>query len=819
MGPLHKKEFIKLVKSTPPILTDFMEGLSSEQVKQREKSGLVNKVPKKVTKTYWQIFFDNFFSFFNLIYFVIAVLMIVADIRRAFAYFFLIPIISNIIIGLITDIHARHLVDRLRLITEEKIKVMRDGREVSLPTASLVLSDIVVLTSGDQVPSDGVLVNGRLSMDESLVTGEAEAIEKVVGSKVLSGSYVKAGKAYIRLERIGIASYAEGLQDTAKAFVRPKSELKSSCLRIFWTTGIIAIIIGAFSILTWFLSRPLTYESFQALMPSLSGSLVAMIPAGLYLLVSLTLGVGVVHLARQRMNVQELYCIEMLARVDTICFDKTGTLTDGHLAVKDFYNYSDFTDSDLQSYLGSLIKATGDDNATARAIREAYSAGQFISSASIPFDSGKKCSAATFDSIGTFVLGAPDFLEATIPPIAEDRIRHLTERGYRALGLFYSKKSIRDGASLPGKLILVAVISLSDHLKPDAKANIAWFRQNDVQVKVISGDNPITVSEIANEAGVPHAADYISMKGIKDADIPTLASHYAVFGRVSPTQKALLVSSLQNQGHKVAMTGDGVNDILALKTADCSIAMASGSAAAKNVAHMVSVDNDFSKLPIVVQEGRRVINNLQRTASLFLSKTIFAIVLSLFFMISFWAHIGEGYPFKTQNMVVWELVTIGGGGFFLALEPTKDRVKGSFMENVMIRAIPAGIAEIVGVIIIFAIKEGTPNFFSEEEASTLATILFTGVSFLVLFRVSRPFDAYRRIVFIGLSLFAVLFFFLDAWTRHGSFGLYYHDITLNQWSLCAGLFFGIVLLYFSFDFFSDKMLTIIKERMVKKHAS
>jgi cation-transporting ATPase E len=702
-----RNEFIEEVKNAPVIEADFMMGLSASQVNERNKEGFYNKVTKKVTKTYWEIFADNIFSFFNMVFFGIAILMLTAKMEPGF-YMFMIPILCNIVVGLVSDIHARILVDKLRLVTDPKVRLMRDGKEVEVAVDDIVLSDIMVLTSGDQICADGLIVNGRLSLDESLVTGESETVKKELGEQVLSGTFVRSGKAYVRVNRVGIANYAEGLQNSAKRFERPNSELKSSCLKIFWTTGILASLFGIIMTITWLAKQDYSYESYQRFVASISGSMAAMIPAGLYLLTSLTLTIGVINLAKKRMNVQQLYCIEMLARVDTICFDKTGTLTDGNLNVKDLYNYSNMTDEDLKLYLYSLVNATGDENGTAKAIKLAYKCDPLVAEKHIPFDSEKKYSAAQFNDIGTIVLGAPGFVPSLPNEVASARVQQIASRGQRAIGIYFSKKPFA-GSEIPAKLQWIGVMTLSDHIKEDAKTTIAWFKQNGVNTKVISGDNPVTVSEISNEVGVPGAANYISMENVKDEDIPSLVDKYTVFGRVKPEQKALIISALQEEGHKVAMTGDGVNDIIALKKADCSIAMASGSSAARNVAHMVSLDNDFSKLPDVVTEGRRVINNLQRTASLFLSKTIFAVILTFAFLIISWSG-GHPYPFTTKNMIVWEMVTIGAGGLLLSLQPSKERLRGSFMVNVLSRSIPAGVIEMLSVALLFAIAAIWPSF-------------------------------------------------------------------------------------------------------------
>ena len=823
-----KAAFLEDIKNAKEILPDFTVGLNEEEVKERQKEGFTNKVAKKVTKTYWQIFADNVFSFFNILLFAITACMVAAGIHEIKYYFFLIVISCNIVIGLISDIHARVLVDKLRVITDPKARVIRSGKEIEIPINEIVLSDIMLLKAGDQIGADAILVEGSMKTDESLITGESAAVIKNQGDIIFSGSYVKSGTAYARVTKVGIANYSEGLQDSAKKFSRPKSELKRSCVLIFGFTGTIAILMGAAMLITLFVQKgsALTQNDYFNFTRQASGSLIAMIPTGLYLLISLTLATGVISLAKKRMNVQELYCIEMLARVDVICFDKTGTLTDGTLMVERLYNYTDMTESELEEKIGSIVKGAGDDNATAQALLKAYPTAKEECVNSIPFDSEYKYSGVTIKGDGAWIIGAPEFVPSKVSEEASSRIEQLASRGYRVLGVFHSKNPI-ENSKIPSKLTLVGLISLSDHIKDDAAKNIAWFVENGVDVKVISGDNPITVAEIANHVGVPGAARFISMDKVADEDIPEIAKSYSVFGRVKPEQKALIIHALQDEGHKVAMTGDGVNDIIALKTADCSIAMASGSSAARNVAHIVSLDNDFSKLPDVVGEGRRVINNLQRTASLFLTKTIFAVVISFVFLVSSWISRSSpysGYPFNTANMGVWEIVTIGGGGFFLALQPSKEKICGGFLKNVIGNALPAGIAECLSVIIIFSIYWACPSFFGNDPessflaAKTVSVLLFTFLSYQILLRVSLPLDKYRLFVFLAMLFFGVLFFVIDIVTpgkgmvggrETGSrlFDLYYSYISGKQILLLLGVLVGLVIIYFVFDYLMRKYVT------------
>ncbi len=740
--------------------TDFLVGLNDEQVQSRIDDGLVNKSKKTVTKTTWQILKDNVFTFFNIIFFIICIILIIAraDLKN---FFFILPVSGNIVLGLVADFRARALVNKLSLVTNPRQSVMRNEKEIMVASDEIVLSDIIVLRAGDQVCADAIVVGGKASFNESSITGESDSISKEVGDEILSGTYVVSGLVYARVIRIGAASYIEGVTAAARNFSRPKSEIKMSCLYVFRLTGTIAIVFAIAMTVIWLFKSEISYESFSEFATTFAGSLVAMIPAGLYLLSSITLGIGVINLGRKQVNVQELFCIETLARADVICFDKTGTLTDGTLTIKELYNYSNMSDEDIKDRMASLVASTKDTNGTASAISSSFGQGKNKAVAVIPFDSAYKYSAATFENGETYVLGAYGFVDAKPVAEIEQMIKKMAAQGERAVCFYRCPKPLKND-KISAKCELIAVLDIADHIKEDASDNIDWFISNGVDVKVISGDDPITVAKIANQVGVPHAANYVSMDGVTLQEIPELVKNHSVFGRVSPTQKEAIVSALQAQGHKVAMTGDGVNDILALKKADCSICMASGSSAARNSAHMIVMDNTFSHLPDVVAEGRRVVNNLQRTSSLFLSKTVFAIIMSLVFMITNICG-GPSYPFTTSNMILWETITIGGGGFLLALEPSKEPITGTFLGNVAKTALVAGGVETLSVLVIYLAYLIVPDLFmsSRTVVSTVAVYVFSIISYLVLFKNCLKLNRYRATVFIALVVVGVAFLVAD----------------------------------------------------------
>jgi len=751
-------------------------GLTAEQVELRHKQKLVNKTKKTVTKSYGKILFDNFCNPFNLLLLVITGVMIWG--RLSITHFIFAGVFGlNIAIGIYQDVHARILLERLKVLSDNKAVVLRDGKDTEIFTNEIVLSDIIVFKQGDQIPADAVILRGHCSCDESLLTGESIAAAKGPGDPLYSGSFLASGSCVAQVVAVGGDAYAEKLRATASAFARPKSEIAQSIWNITVTCALTALIYGVIFTVIAFVKR---HVSLDALFPmtqdgsffieSLSGSMVAMLPTGMFLLTSVALTTGVIALARKNMLVQELYCIEMLARVDTICFDKTGTLTDGDMTVKEVISFHNYNEAEIAYAISALLHSTGDDNVTARAMKERFGArnkGKVLES--LPFNSHKKYSAVCLTDIGSFVVGAYEFAPIKKEPEVELLLQSYEKEGYRCLIIGHSENEISNGV-LPKNFEICGLLVLSDRIKPSAKDNIDWFQNSGVTVYVISGDNPITVSEIAKQCGIKKADCYADMSSVKDEDIPELVKTCRVFGRVLPEQKRLIVEALKKEGHKVAMTGDGVNDILALKSADCSIAMASGSSAAKSVAHLVCTKSDFSSLPDVVAQGRRVINNLQRSCSLFLSKTVFAMLVSAAFLISVLCG-GPRYPFSTSHMLVWEIFSIGIPSFFLALQPSSERIEGSMMKNIFVRAIPFGIAETLCVAVpylFYAIAPSLISYNPEEVYKVLVSlciISFSIMSYGTLLRVCLPLNKYRATVFFTSLVIGILIFVPDYFVR------------------------------------------------------
>lgn len=783
------KEFKLDQSKIEPLICDLSNGLSEQQISQRIEEGLTNKISKTVSKSYGKIIFDNLFNFFNLILIAVAIFMIVAGAgpqNFMFAYLLLI----NIAIGLFQDIKARKQVDKLKVVSYPTVTVIRGGKETKIPANMLVLSDIVVLKTGDQIVADSTLLEGFLEVNESLLTGESLNIKKAINDTVFSGSFVTSGKAKVRVNRVGKANYAETLQSKAKNFKRPKSQILASLNKLFSLIGIIVVVLGVAMLTTYIVKGSFTQNFLDATL-SFSGSIIAMVPIGMYLLVTLTLAVGVIRLAKRRTLVQELYCIETLARVDVLCLDKTGTITDGTMSLNNLVVLDGYEKNDIQNVLFTLVTSTNDENSTALAIKNDLGKSNLLDfTSALSFSSVRKYSATMLSDGRCFVLGAREFLnhsDKSIDKICEE----YEKRGLRVLLLGYSKRGLTSEDVFP-KVESAAVIVLEDHIKDDAIKTIGWFKNNGVGIRIISGDSPISVSEIAKRVGVENSDKYISLEAMPLDEVKKIASKYTVFGRVSPEQKEVIIKALQEEGHTVAMTGDGVNDILALKVADCSIAMAKGSDAAKAASHLVSMDSNFSSLPDVVTEGRRVINNLQRTCSVFLVKTIFAMIMTTIFLFTLWFG-GLKYPYKPNNMYIWELLTIGLGAFFLSLQPNEERIKNSFMSNILTKSVPGGIIQVFFALVFFVIylickNTGNGAFFTAQTAITMSVICFTIISFVTLIIVSIPFDIYRKVLALGIAAIMAIFFIIDyfciynpAQNKASFFLIDYNSITSSNW--------------------------------------
>lgn len=731
------------------------EGLTKAQVNQRIHEGNVNVNDDKSGKTILQILFSNIFTFFNMLYLVITVLLCYAQSFKNLT--FLVVVVANTLIGIIQEIKARNMIRKLTLVTQAKANVIREGRNEVIDANEVVIDDVVVFTIGNQIYSDSIVMEGNLEVNESMITGESDAISKKVGDFLYSGSFVVSGNAYAKIENVGKQNYIEKLATEAKKQKGRKSELLSTLNYIIRTIGFIIVPLFIIQLLQAWAGKDLDISFhvwFQDSIKTISGSIIGLIPSGLFLLTSIALYTAIWRLGKKNNTlVQESYSIEMLARVDTLCLDKTGTITDGTMRVVDCIEIDNKTDYSIREIVGSMMSTFKDVNATSEALIRFFSKNNVLTpEAILPFSSKRKFSAITFKNVGTFYLGAPEFVLIDNYKKVQAKIEKFASQGCRILALAYTSTGIKkEGIASNAKV--VALIVIQDHIREDAYETIEYFRNNDVDIRVISGDNPITVSEIARRVGIPNAHRYVSLEGLSDDEVKEIALDYTIFGRVTPNQKRALVIALKEHKRTVAMTGDGVNDILAMKESDCSIAMASGSEATKNIANIVLMDSNFASMPAVVSEGRRVINNIQRTSTLFLVKTLFTLFLTIFYL-----SLGTSikYPFEPSQLLLIELFIIGLPSTVISLQPNNERVKGHFLLNVVKSSLPGALVILFFHIAVwyFTMKkplESFPSLISIGENtavySTVLLIVTIVVCLFVLYRMCKPFNLMRGILF------------------------------------------------------------------------
>ena len=753
-----KKPEPTVQKRVKRVKTDYETGLTSEQVQERIAKGQTNASPNANVKTIRSIICENLFTFFNILCFLIAIALVVVNILYKQAWsniFFMVTILINIIIGIVQEIKAKKTIEKLSLLTAPVVKVIRDKTEESIAMEEVVVDDIVVLSTGKQIVADCVVVEGNIEVNESVLTGESLPIKKKVGDTLLAGSFVVSGHCHARVEKVGMNNYIQQLALTAKKYRKPKSELFSSLKLIIKVIGILIVPI---TVLMFLNSMNQPNSTIASSITTTAGSTIGMIPAGMFLLSSISLTVSVIKLARKKALVQDLYCVEMLARVNVLCLDKTGTITDGTMKVFNCLQLTN-TDQTIKRIMGSMLSALGDNNQTSQALINYFGYNKEMTPViTIPFSSSRKLSAVTFDGSGTYIMGAPEFV---IPNMKDEKLQSMVEQyakdGYRTLLLAHSKKSISKD-TLPDDREAIALIILEDHIREDAAKTIAWFKNNGVKVKIISGDNPLTVSEIAKRVGVEGTDSFISLDGLNEKQIIAAANKYTVFGRVTPEQKALLVKTMKSEGNTVAMTGDGVNDILALKEADCSIAMASGNEAVRSVSHMVLLNSDFSSMPGTVIEGRKVINNVQKASSLFFMKTLFSIIFSIVVII-----IGQSYPFTTSRTLLFEWFVIGIPSFILAFLPNDKPIEGKFIYNLIKNALPGAITLVLNVSAVYLYNHIVNHSIAGnmEVVSTMSTIILTLTGLAMLYRLCKPFNGVTAFLFT--SMITLCFVCMFAW--------------------------------------------------------
>ena len=709
------------------------QGLTQAEVEARIADGQVNAIQDSSNRSVKDIVMGNTLTFFNFIN--IVLLALVLSVRSYKNMLFIFIIIANTLIGIFQEIKAKITLDKLKILTVSHVDVIRDGVKKSVTVSELVKDDVILLKSGGQIPADGVILDGEVDVNESLLTGESDSIHKTCGSKVLSGSFVTSGKAMCLLTEVGHDCYMEKLSSEAKQFKRYKTELQRNLDTILKFISIIIVPLGIILFAKQYWISGSTYE--QAALDTVAAVL-GMIPEGLVLLTSVALALGAVRLARRSTLVRELFCIETLARVDTLCLDKTGTITEGHLCVQGEESVKE--DVDLEQLMGRMVAALGDENETFQALRQHYKRNQSTNTKLVlPFSSERKFSGVVFEGEGTYLMGAYQFIFPQADPAVLEKIAEYASQGLRVLTVAHSPNEMTDYTLAEG-FEIVGFVFMTDVVRKNAPDILGYFEEQGVDLKVISGDDPVTVAAIAARAGLKDADKYIDATTINtDEEMEDAILKYSVFGRVTPKQKQQMVRLLKQNGRTVAMTGDGVNDVLALKDADVSIAMASGSEAAKNTANLVLLNSDFASLPHIVNEGRRVINNIKAAASMFLIKTGFSVLTALLTII-----VGQNYPFQPIQLSVINGCAVAIPTMLLQLEPSFQKVNKHFFREVLRMSMPAAITITAMITIINNIGHsiGTPR----EMLSTVC-VLATGWVYLITLRqVYSPMTGYRKFV-------------------------------------------------------------------------
>ena len=727
-------------------------GLSKEQVEKRKQEDLWNKDTSVPTKSIKRILYDNFFTLFNFLNLFLAIAIFITGSYKNMLFLFI--VIFNTAISTIQEIHSKRVVDKLAVMATSKAKVIREGKKEEISIHEIVLDDIIEFHTGNQIPTDSILLEGEVLVNESFITGEPDTIEKKAGDMLMSGSYIVSGKCIAKVEHIGEDNFTSQISSGAKYVKKINSEIMSSLQKIIKILTFIIIPIGIALFYSQFHVQGATWQT--AVVKTVA-AVIGMIPEGLVLLTSTVLAVSVIRLSRSKVLVQELYCIETLARVDTLCLDKTGTLTEGNMEVRKYIPLNK-DKKEMENILANIAKASEDENSTIEAIRNSFTKieQEFQAIKKVAFSSKTKWSGIQFEERGTYIIGAPEIVLKGSYKKYEKEIQEYA-KDYRVLVLAQSHEGL-EKQKLPQKLELVGYILILDKIRKEAKQTLEYFEKQGVDIKIISGDNPVTVSKIAKQVGVKDFDKYIDMSTVSEKKIEEVANQYTIFGRVSPMQKKQLVVAMQKQGKTVAMTGDGVNDVLALKTADCSIAMANGSDATKSVSQLILLDSNFASMPKVVAEGRRTINNIQRSASLFLVKTIYSTILAIMFLI-----MGDSYPFIPIQLSLISVVTIGIPSFILALEPNKEKIQGHFMQNVIAKAIPTGLTVAINIFAINSLHEW--GIIPTAYYSSLC-VISTGIcGIILLFTLAKtrkseesklPFSIFRLSLVIVLTIIFIL---------------------------------------------------------------
>lgn len=732
--------------------TNLETGLTTAEVEQKIADGEVNQAVDDQFKTNKQIIRENVFTYFNLIFLVLSILLVVVGAYKDLT--FLPVIILNTVIGIVQEIRAKKILSKLNVMNATDIGTLRNGKEEQVPIEKLVKGDIVLLKTGDQIPTDGQVVKGSIRVNESLLTGESDEIRKEIGDELMSGSFVVSGSAYMQLEKVGKESYISKLTIKAKAMGSgEQSEMVRSINKLIKWVGIIIIPLGiALFSMSYFVNKMSLYRSIV----SMEAAIIGMIPEGLYLLTTIALALSAVRLARKQVMLHDMKSVETLARVNVLCVDKTGTITEPKMSVDRAVSSKNYQ-GNLDEVIGDFAQNMPADNATMKAIHAFFTKNSGKKADSIlPFTSVNKYSGVIFND-HTLLIGAPEMVLRDQFDQYKDEFEKYASIGYRVLIVAnYPDVLTEDNSKLTKPIEVYGYVLLTNPIRKEAKSTFEYFAKQGVEIKVISGDNPVTVSRVAQEAGIKNSAAYIDAQEIPEDGYEEAVQKYSVFGRVKPEQKRKFVKALQKQGNTVAMTGDGVNDILAMKKADCSIAMASGNSAAVQASQVVLLDSNFARMPKVVNEGRRVVNNIQRSASLFLVKNIFSFLMAIFSLVMV-----INYPLQPSQITLISAFTIGLPSFLLALESNHNRIRGQFIPNILSRAIPGGVTDMLAVSIL--VVAGGYIALDHNDIGTTATLLLIAVGMMVLYHISAPLNKFRWLVMVGsfLGLLLAIIFLHD----------------------------------------------------------
>ncbi len=766
---------------------DKIKGLTSEEVKQRIEKGQVNSSNTNNLKSNWQIVRDNVCTLFNLFNLIIAIAL--ACVHAYTNMVFILIIIVNVLIGIIQEIHGKNLVKQLSILTTAKTKVIRDGEEEELNINEIVLDDVILLAQGDQIPSDAYVLEGEIEVNEALLTGESDTILKKNDDKLLSGSYVVSGKCYAKIEKVGDDNFANQIINATKKHKKVNSELLNSMKKVTNFTSFVIIPAGVILFVQAYVFREV---DLQQSVIATAAALLGMLPKGFVLLTSISLETGVIKLAKKQVLVQDLYSVETLAHIDTLCLDKTGTITEGKMKVIEVEKYNeDVLPDTLENIMNSYVNLTDDSNSTFNALKNYFKGdSKYEKLSDISFSSERKWSSVTFKDLGTIIVGAPERLSAMANVELPKSIVEAQKDGKRALCIGYTKEAVSI-EQMP-KISLVAGIIMADPLRKNAKEMLGYFKTQSVDIKIISGDNPITVSTIAKRAGLEDYESYIDLSTIKsDAEIVDIVDKYSIFARVLPQQKSIIVKALQAKGHSVAMTGDGVNDVIALRESDLSITLPEANDAAKQVSQIVLLNQDFSVLKDVLMEGRRVVNNLTSVARIFFIKTIYSVLVSLFCILT-----NTAFPFIPIQITLIDLAIEAYTSFFISFEPNSKPVKGVFLHTVLRNAAPFAIVIVLDII--FLTYMGPVLGIAQGPLVTIMYLLIGFVSILAVLEVCIPFNKLHAFLFSTtfVGFFVAVYLFRSI--------LHVSDISMNE----LGIFVIFALI--------SAIVLTIKQKIYKK---